>query len=115
MRQLEKNFLTFFSLLQLGKDIENEQQICHSHGLHLAVCDTMYVKKNKSAEIDLTKNLDEAIFEAKIHIDVDEEFTELQKLNLYYLAKNVNKSIKSHLHSGLIAKERCHFKENDLI
>ena len=87
-------------MLKLGTLVDPFQQVCHSHGMHLGVCDTMYTKKNKGI-IDLTKNLDEAIFEAKLHVE-DEEFTNDQKSLLYFLAKNVSPSIKSHL--PLLAK-----------
>ena len=87
-------------MLKLGTLVDSFQQVCHSHGMHLGVCDTMYTKKNKGV-IDLTKNLDEAIFEAKLHVE-DEEFTNDQKSLLYFLAKNVTSSIKSHL--PLLAK-----------
>ena len=82
-------------MVKLGDIIENEQQICHSHGMHLAVGDCLYSKQKKS-EINLSKNLDEAIFEAKLFVE-NGEFSEDHKSLLYYLSANIIPRVKDHL------------------
>ena len=52
------NNVLFFSVMTaMGKLLPCDQQLCHAHGLHLAVCDCLYEKKARKTTTAEAGNL----------------------------------------------------------